>query len=258
MRSFQHASAVLAIMTALVAGCGHRESDGHQHDGDKPDVVGVTFNAKYGLLVPPETARFIGLQVVDVEERKVSSVLQFSAHIYRAANEAQFASAQASESAAALASASLSSADADLLRLGQSFNVQSEAGDTLSGRVVGVNRDLEKASGHVEVLLAIIDERARLARGAFVSIAVLLAGEKDAVSIPCSALLRTAQGDFVYTVSGEHFVRAPVKVGMVNHDFVEIGDGLYSGDRIVINPVMTLWLAELQSLRGGIACADGH
>jgi hypothetical protein len=26
----------------------------------------------------------------------------------------------------------------------------------------------------------------------------------------------------------------------------------------VVQPVMTLWLAELQSLRGGKACADGH
>jgi hypothetical protein len=39
---------------------------------------------------------------------------------------------------------------------------------------------------------------------------------------------------------------------------VQITDGLYAGDQVVVQPVMSLWLAELQSLRGGKACADGH
>ena len=76
--------------------------------------------------------------------------------------------------------------------------------------------------------------------------------------MPRSSIFRTTEGDFVYTVNGEHFVRAPVKLGRVNHDFAEVTDGLYAGDQIVVQPVMTLWMAELQSIRGGKACADGH
>ena len=53
-------------------------------------------------------------------------------------------------------------------------------------------------------------------------------------------------------------MRAPVKLGVVNEDRAEVTDGLYAGDRIVVRPVMALWLAELQSLRAGKACADGH
>jgi hypothetical protein len=49
-----------------------------------------------------------------------------------------------------------------------------------------------------------------------------------------------------------------VKLGAINHEWAEVTDGLYAGDQIVVSPVMTLWLAELQSLRGGKACADGH
>ena len=97
-----------------------------------------------------------------------------------------------------------------------------------------------------------------LAAGAFLSVTVPLGGEKSVVSVPRSALFRTTEGDFVYTVSGEHFMRAPVKLGGVNHEFAEVTDGLYAGDQIVVQPVMTLWMAELQSLRGGKACADGH
>ena len=85
-----------------------------------------------------------------------------------------------------------------------------------------------------------------------------LAGGAGARRLPRAALLQTAEGNFVYTVSGERFVRAAVKVGVLNDEFVEITDGLYAGDQVAAQPVMTLWLAELQSLRGGKACADGH
>ena len=41
-------------------------------------------------------------------------------------------------------------------------------------------------------------------------------------------------------------------------DFAEITEGLYAGDQIVTSPVNTLWMAELQILRGGKSCTCGH
>jgi multidrug efflux pump subunit AcrA (membrane-fusion protein) len=128
----------------------------------------------------------------------------------------------------------------------------------MSGRVVALERDLEKASGQVEVLLAISDSEPPLASGALLSVTVPIASERNVVSVPRTALFRTTEGDFVYTVSGEHFVRTAVRLGSVNPEFAEVTDGLYAGDQFVIKPVMALWMAELQSLRGGKACADGH
>ena len=49
-----------------------------------------------------------------------------------------------------------------------------------------------------------------------------------------------------------------MKVGAANEQSVEITDGLYAGDEIVAAPVMSLWMAELQVLRGGKACTCGH
>ncbi len=77
-------------------------------------------------------------------------------------------------------------------------------------------------------------------------------------AVPVSALLKTAEGSFVYTVNGSFYVRSPVKTGASNDQFAEITDGLYSGDQIVTTPVMSLWMAELQVLRGGKACTCGH
>ena len=53
------------------------------------------------------------------------------------------------------------------------------------------------------------------------------------------------------------FLRTPVEVGAMNAEFAEITDGLYAGDQIVTSPVDTLWMAELQILRGGKACTCG-
>ena len=247
--------AATVILALALVGCGHKESGGHAQETE----AGVTFNAKNGLLVPAETAKHIGLKVADVEERKVASAMHFSAQVYRAASDAQFASLQPSGTPLALASGNISPVDAAKLSEGQTVFVQSGDGEvSLPGRIVTLKRDLEKARGQVEVLLAISDGKYPLPAGAFVSVTVPLGGEKSVVSVPRSSVFRTTEGDFVYTVSGERFVRAPVKLGVVNHEFAEVTDGLYAGDQIVIQPVMTLWMAELQSLRGGKACADGH
>ena len=71
------------------------------------------------------------------------------------------------------------------------------------------------------------------------------------MSVPRSALLRTVEGWFVYTKSGDRLIRAAVKVGVMNDEFAEITDGLYAGDIVALKPVMKLWLAELQAIRGG-------
>ena len=76
--------------------------------------------------------------------------------------------------------------------------------------------------------------------------------------IPASSLLETIEGTFVYVVNGKHFLRTAVTVGRSANDKIEITDGLYPGDEVVRNPVRQLWYAELQALRGGKACADGH
>ena len=55
-------------------------------------------------------------------------------------------------------------------------------------------------------------------------------------------------------ICGTYLVRAPVKVGARNGDLVEIKDGLYAGDQVVLQPVMSLWMTELAAVKGGQAC----
>lgn len=84
------------------------------------------------------------------------------------------------------------------------------------------------------------------------------AGGVETTAIPAEALLRTARGDFVYVTNGDWFLRTPVTTGATDGAYVEIKDGLYEGDSIVVRGVRALSLTEIQALNGGVGCADGH
>ena len=84
------------------------------------------------------------------------------------------------------------------------------------------------------------------------------AGNGEEILLPIDALLRTARGDFVYVGNGDWLLRTPVTVGLVDGATVQIVDGLYEGDTVVVQGVRALALAEMQALNGGVGCADGH
>ena len=251
----------LPFLVLALAGCGHNE-DEHAHARETGEhaekAAGVTFSEKRGLKVPAETAKFIGLQVAEVEERKVVPSFHFQAQVFRAASEAQFASTQPAVGSTAFATGVLSTNEAGRFQPGTEVTVHGPRGKTLGGRISEVHATGGSMNGHVETIVAVQDPDAVLKRGETIKPTVSGGAEKTVTAVPRSALLKAAEGNFVYTVSGEHYVRTPVKVGDVNEHFAEVTDGLLSGDQIVVKPVMTLWLAELQAIRGGKACADGH
>lgn len=129
-----------------------------------------------------------------------------------------------------------------------------ELGST-EGRVLRLKESPFVALGDYEVIVS-TDET--LQPGAALAATFRFPAGDAVTSIPKSALLTTAEGTFVYAENDEYFLRTPVQVGAVNEDHVEIIDGLYTGDVVVTTPVMSLWLAELQILRGGKACTCGH
>ena len=82
--------------------------------------------------------------------------------------------------------------------------------------------------------------------------------KSDRVVVPGTATLRTSEGDFVFVANGPRWLRNKVKLGAVSAENAEVIDGLLEGDVIAIAGVWGLWLAELQAIKGGVGCADGH
>ena len=72
--------------------------------------------------------------------------------------------------------------------------------------------------------------------------------------VPKNAVLKTSEGTFAYVDNSGWKMRTPITTGAEQNGLVEITDGLLSGDAVVTNPVMTLWMTELHNVNGGDAC----
>ena len=229
--------AVVAAIT--LAGCGRKPAAA---PADPASEIGVLYHPKKGLLVPAETARFIGLATADVVERPVNVTREISARVFRPAT---------TDEPRALASASVAAAGTAVFRAGLTGVT---APGALTSIVQQLDRTQEPQHGSVEAILQIEDAAQSLPDGAFVTIRFTESSTNAVTVVPRVALLHTTEGDFVYTANEDYLIRAAVKLGRTDGEFVEVTEGLYAGDKVVVRPVMTLWMTELHNVNGGDAC----
>ncbi|HMJ91004.1 MAG TPA: hypothetical protein VK530_14375 [Candidatus Acidoferrum sp.] len=230
----------------LLPGCAQQDRAAEREIGEH-EVAGVTFSEKKGLHVSPETARFIGLRTAEVSERTIGRGVKVTANVYNATTKPP----------RVLASAIVSPRDAVQLQAGAVIEFADNSENAFTGRVHQVKSHWSE-DGDTEVLFQIDDVNHALRVGSSVTATARSSADNQMLAVPRSAVLRTLEGTFAYTISGDHLVRAAIETGLTNAGFVEITGGLYVGDHVVTQPAMTLWLAELQAIRGGKACADEH
>ena len=229
----------MLIAALALAGC--QPKSGESAAGEESVEIGPKYSAKSGLHVPDDTRRSLGLKIVEVTEQKVPATLDVQLRVYQEGKDF------------VLASATVTPDEAKQLKRGQTVHARAH-GANLTGSVTAVDDRLQKATGMAEVLVELARTNGAASVGAFLSASVALESEATVVTIPRAALLECSDGHSVYTVSGERFVRTPVKVGAMAGDLVEIKDGLYAGDQVVSQPVMSLWMTELAAVKGGQAC----
>jgi hypothetical protein len=240
MKRMNICSLLLPVAVVVLAGCGRESADSAQTE--EPIVFGPQYSAKSGLLVPEDTRQSLGLRIVEVSEQKVPATFELQLRVYQIGNPAS------------RACGTVTPEQAKHLKTGQVVQVRSRGGNSAMAKVTGVSSQLQKATGMMELLVEISQAPDEFAVGTFVKGTIILDSTESVVTIPRTALLQCSDGHSVYTVSGEHFVRTMVKVGAASADFVEIKDGLYAGDQVVLQPVMSLWMTELAAVKGGQAC----
>ena len=198
---------------------------------------GAQFKKGQGLSLTEEMSKAIGLKIEDVGEMKIASAITLNV-----SGETQNT-----------ATGWVTPEQARAIREG--IEVELHGDTTFKGIVEKIEANPLGVMGDSEITITTTE---KLTVGQPLK-AVLRqpAGDEVAV-VPAAALLKTAEGSFVYAVNGDFYVRTPVKTGVTDDKFVEITDGLYAGDQIVTTPVMSLWMAELQVLSGGKACTCGH
>lgn len=248
----------VASLTALLYGCGlsqRAEAQPNPNDQElqsKTEAAhvshGVTFKEGEGLTIPEITRDLLGLRIVDVEEGKATRRIELPLRVFdrKASNGGSFV----------LASGSVATNQASFLETGTEVNLSMPNGGALSGQVVAVEAASAKLTGLAEVIVKLPAPDLQI--GTFVDGTVTATTPEDVVVIPKDALLTTAEGHFAYVVNGDSLFRTRIEIGGKEGEVVEVTEGLYFGDRVVLQPIMPLWMAELQAIRGGKACADGH
>jgi hypothetical protein len=237
---------ILATLTALltlalvIGSTGCRRATEVAAPAD--EVAVPSFNAKSGLFLPEATRRALDLKLVEITEQKIETTIPLSLCVYETSAEN------------ILATGSLPPDQSPQFPPGRIIAAKLADGTARTGVVRAVRNELQSPTGHLELLVEFPGTAHSLAPGDFISATARISSDGRVIAIPRPALLGNSEGLFAYTVSGEHFVRTAVQTGVSNEEFVEITDGLYAGDQVVAQPVLSLWLTELAAVKGGQAC----
>ena len=239
----------------VLTGCGkghdheHEKGEaaaGHGHGEESPS--GASFKAGKGVILTDETRQSLGVETMDVTERKLSLEIRFPAQVFGEEHKPTAAEMHHAE-CTAKAAGLMAQEKASQVRPGQPAQLANKAGESFGGVILGINKAL--AIGDVEVVVGVTNSGERLKPGDFLSVRVSISREQAVMAVPKSAVLRTAEGTFVYTQNGDAHFRTAIKTGAEAEGFVEVTDGLLSGDVVVTKPVEKLWLIELRATKGG-------
>jgi hypothetical protein len=248
----------LLASVSLFVGCGHKEGDGHDHgkeahgkDGhahSEEPPSGAAFKAGKGVTVTDDTRKILGVEVVDVTERKLPNQIRFTVQVFGEKHHPRL-NLEDHTDCDVHGSGFLAASPAAAVKAGQTVHLLKDTNSPLSGVVLAVQKAL--ALGESEVVIGIANATAALKPGEFVPARIIVPRDESVAAIPQSALLRTSEGPFVYVVNGNAYFRTAVKTGVEADGWVEITDGLLAGDQVVTKPVQTLWLIELRAVKGG-------
>ena len=222
----------LIVTAAALTSCS--ESTASPSTATAPEN-GAQFKEGKGVALTALMAESIRLQTAEVAEEKIAPAFTVSLQAMQRGTEA---------------SGWLTADQAARVQPGMEVEL-----GTAKGSVLRIEKAAYATLGDFEVT---VQTAAPIEAGSAITATFRFPAGDAVTAIPAKALLTTAEGTFVYAKNDEFFLRTPVKVGARSGDHVEITDGLYAGDEVVATPVMSLWLAELQILRGGKACTCGH
>lgn len=225
---------ILSLIVSAAALTSCSESAASPSTAQAPEN-GAQFKEGKGVALTALMAQSIRLQTAEVQEEKIAPAFTLSLQAMQRGTEA---------------SGWLTADQAARVQPGMEVDL-----GTAKGSVLRIEKAAYATLGDFEVT---VQTAAPIEAGSAITATFRFPAGDAVTAIPKAALLTTAEGTFVYARNDEFFLRTPVKVGARSGDHVEITDGLYTGDEIVTTPVMALWLAELQVLRGGKACTCGH
>jgi len=126
-----------------------------------------------------------------------------------------------------------------------------------TGTVRTMGRTVDPDKRTVHLWIEVPNPQGQLLPEMFATVTLITQAATDALAVPLQAILTEGAEQFVFVENGDTYVRQSVVLGLKDDRYVEIRDGLFPGDRIVVrggyelNAVRTV---AAQQAQGG----DGH
>jgi multidrug efflux system membrane fusion protein len=106
------------------------------------------------------------------------------------------------------------------------------------GQVASTDNAIDAATGTIKLKAAFANADGGLFPNQFVNVRLQLSTIADSLAVPAAALLRNADGNYVYLVNEDKTVSVhPVQAGASDGDWVGIQSDLQPGDRVVVDGV---------------------
>jgi multidrug efflux pump subunit AcrA (membrane-fusion protein) len=227
---------ILIFAAAALLASGASESIPNVVQTREDPNIGIKYKKNQGLFVTDISARLIGLKIAEVEERRIPGKIVFTAQVY-----------ETKPAGKALATGWLPSSSETAVRVGADVSVSGGR----HGKIIEVVTLAATITHKLEALLEIDASNDKLSVSDFVEVEVTVPASKETIVVPRSAVLKTSEGTFVYADNSGWKVRTQVKTGAEQDGWIEVTDGLYAGDAVVVEPAMTLWMTELQLTKSG-------
>ena len=141
-----------------------------------------------------------------------------------------------------------------LARLGEGMPVRARSdaapGETFPGKIIALSPEVDARTRNVRVRAQVANPDEKLRTGMFVNVDVVLPASRKVLPVPATAVLYATFGDSVFVVdeqkdkeSGEtvRVLRQQfVRLGQARGDFVDVTEGLKSGETVVTSGVFKL------------------
>jgi RND family efflux transporter MFP subunit len=148
---------------------------------------------------------------------------------------------------------------AHLVKVGQAVTVtQTELrGKSFQGKVARTSASLDAATRTMQIEVALPNKEGELLPGAYVQVALPLAGGKE-LTVSTNALMFRSAGLRVAAVDGAGKVKLlPIKVGRNFGESVEVLEGLQGTERLVLNPSDSLADGDIVAMAAAAPDKEG-
>jgi cobalt-zinc-cadmium efflux system membrane fusion protein len=130
---------------------------------------------------------------------------------------------------------------------GQSVMLKTPSGSSLTGRVSTIGSQINEQSKTLQVRIISENRNGQLKPGMFVNAELVTGTLTGRLLVPASAVVEVDGRQTVYVKSGKYFEPIAVQVGSADAGKVEITDGLFEGDEVVVHGAKQLYAQSLLS-----------